>query len=221
MGHLSKDLASHFDPSLMTRLIRAGLCVPLFTEKQKLVLLNIAQLPCPQDLVPFVFNPPENELDETAAICTPVPVAKEVGAYPTPITTDSPLSRKKTMNFSPLIISGDPFKEWREKQERQATESKIKDLELQLIAAQRVMSQLTKDLQDRDQEILILKGQVNKSKGRNLTLKAIIKSLERRNTELEYAYLVKKRLSHDGHWGSKGLWMEYQTWSDVWNISEN
>jgi hypothetical protein len=29
-------------PNLMDRLIRAGLCVPLFTEKQKLILLNAA-----------------------------------------------------------------------------------------------------------------------------------------------------------------------------------
>jgi hypothetical protein len=29
-------------PGLLDRLIRAGLCVPLFTEKQKLILLNVA-----------------------------------------------------------------------------------------------------------------------------------------------------------------------------------
>jgi hypothetical protein len=218
MGHLSKDAASHFDASLMFRLIRAGLCVPLFTEKQKLVLLNIAHVSCPQDLAPYVFYPQETQSDELA---TPVQATKELTAYPTPSSADSPLiSRNKASSLSPLT-SDDFFKDWRQKQERQSYELKIKDLETQLVTSQRAMSQVTKDIQGRDQELALLKGHIIKMKGRFATLKAVIQSLERRNAELEYANLSKKNASKGGHWGSQGLWMEYQTWADVWNISEN
>ncbi|KAI8820198.1 uncharacterized protein EV422DRAFT_82501 [Fimicolochytrium jonesii] len=48
----------NIDDSLLDRVVRTGLCVPLFTEKQKVTLLNVAQIPCPRDLVKFVYNPP-------------------------------------------------------------------------------------------------------------------------------------------------------------------
>ncbi|KNC98165.1 uncharacterized protein SPPG_06569 [Spizellomyces punctatus DAOM BR117] len=56
--HLSRH-DHHIDGSLMMRMVRAGLCVPLFTERQKVTLLNVAGLPCPKDLAPFVYNPPQ------------------------------------------------------------------------------------------------------------------------------------------------------------------
>ncbi|TPX63335.1 hypothetical protein SpCBS45565_g06678 [Spizellomyces sp. 'palustris'] len=56
--HLSRH-DHHIDGSLMMRMVRAGLCVPLFTERQKITLLNVAGLPCPKDLAPFVYNPPQ------------------------------------------------------------------------------------------------------------------------------------------------------------------
>jgi hypothetical protein len=221
MGHLSKDMASHFDASLMFRLIRAGLCVPLFTEKQKLVLLNIARVSCPQDLAPFVFYPQETDEGVPATPVQATNATKELTAYPTPSSTDSPLiSRNKTVSLSPLT-SDDFFKDWRQKQERQSYELKIKDLEAQLVTSQRATSQLTKDIQGRDQELVLLKVHNTKMKGRFAMLKAVIQSLERRNAELEYANLTKKTLSKGGHWGSQGLWMEYQTWADVWNTPEN
>ncbi|KAJ3278845.1 hypothetical protein HK104_001973 [Borealophlyctis nickersoniae] len=78
--HLSRD-HNNISGTLLERMIRAGLCVPLFTERQKLTLLAVAvsafteatsfdpftnPLPgqgmdCPQDLAPFVYNPPGSE----------------------------------------------------------------------------------------------------------------------------------------------------------------
>ncbi|KAJ3365353.1 hypothetical protein HDU91_002235 [Kappamyces sp. JEL0680] len=42
---------------LLLRLIRAGLCVPLFTEKQKIMLLNAAGLTCPIELDIYLYVP--------------------------------------------------------------------------------------------------------------------------------------------------------------------
>ncbi|KAJ3178802.1 hypothetical protein HDU87_003357 [Geranomyces variabilis] len=58
--HLSR--ADHqIDETLMARMVRAGLCVPLFTERQKVTLLNVTQIPCSPDLARFVYNPPQIE----------------------------------------------------------------------------------------------------------------------------------------------------------------
>ncbi|KAJ3038185.1 hypothetical protein HDV00_000930 [Rhizophlyctis rosea] len=63
--HLTRDQA-HISDTLLERMIRAGLCVPLFTERQKLTVLAVAHMECPQDLAPFVYNPPEAAgVDET------------------------------------------------------------------------------------------------------------------------------------------------------------
>ena len=35
--------------------VRCGLCVPLFTEKQKLMILTASQMECPADLYSFVY----------------------------------------------------------------------------------------------------------------------------------------------------------------------
>ncbi|KAI8907851.1 hypothetical protein EDD86DRAFT_208287 [Gorgonomyces haynaldii] len=43
------------------RLVRAGLCVPLFSEKQKLMMLQSAKLVCPEDLKRFVYMPESPE----------------------------------------------------------------------------------------------------------------------------------------------------------------
>ncbi|KAI8917017.1 hypothetical protein DFJ77DRAFT_547854 [Powellomyces hirtus] len=51
----------NIDETLMERMVRAGLCVPLFTERQKVTLLNVAQMPCFPDLARFVYNPPQVE----------------------------------------------------------------------------------------------------------------------------------------------------------------
>ncbi len=40
--HLSKDHAGNIDTTLLVRMIRAGLVVPKFTEKQKTILLTAA-----------------------------------------------------------------------------------------------------------------------------------------------------------------------------------
>ncbi|KAJ3326335.1 hypothetical protein HDV06_000211 [Boothiomyces sp. JEL0866] len=45
--------------NLMTRLVRATLAVPLFTEKQKTMILCTAHMKCPQDMVEFVYLPTE------------------------------------------------------------------------------------------------------------------------------------------------------------------
>jgi hypothetical protein len=42
---------------IKTRLLRAGLCVPLFTEKQKVILLNTAGMPCPKELIAYTYTP--------------------------------------------------------------------------------------------------------------------------------------------------------------------
>lgn len=40
---------------LLVRLVRAGLCVPLFSEKQKLMLLGTSKIKCPPELTKYVF----------------------------------------------------------------------------------------------------------------------------------------------------------------------
>ncbi|KAJ3054061.1 hypothetical protein HK097_002752 [Rhizophlyctis rosea] len=56
--HLTKD-HNHISETLLQRMTRAALCVPLFTERQKLTVLAVAHMECPQDLATFVFYPPE------------------------------------------------------------------------------------------------------------------------------------------------------------------
>ncbi|KAJ3162002.1 hypothetical protein HDU86_005700 [Geranomyces michiganensis] len=58
--HLSRS-DHQIDETLMARMVRAGLCVPLFTERQKVTLLNVTQMPCSPDLARFVYNPPQME----------------------------------------------------------------------------------------------------------------------------------------------------------------
>ncbi|KAJ3074106.1 hypothetical protein HK102_005875 [Quaeritorhiza haematococci] len=55
--HLSKDYCNTISPTLMERMARAGLAVPTFTEKQKLMLLNIANMECPPEMSEFVYQP--------------------------------------------------------------------------------------------------------------------------------------------------------------------
>ncbi|KAI8995911.1 hypothetical protein BC832DRAFT_315172 [Gaertneriomyces semiglobifer] len=50
----------HIDETLMERMVRAGLCVPLFTERQKLTLVTVARMDVPPDLSIFVYNPPDD-----------------------------------------------------------------------------------------------------------------------------------------------------------------
>ncbi|KAL7746286.1 hypothetical protein RI367_008357 [Sorochytrium milnesiophthora] len=45
-GHLMRSYY-HIEEGLMERLLKAVIMVPLFTEKQKLLLLNVAKRPCP------------------------------------------------------------------------------------------------------------------------------------------------------------------------------
>jgi hypothetical protein len=68
--HLCKSSKRYLDQSLLFRLVRSGLTVPLFTEKQKLIVLSVSQLDCPKDLEKFVFNPPE--LEESSPITNAV-----------------------------------------------------------------------------------------------------------------------------------------------------
>ncbi|KAJ3274958.1 hypothetical protein HDV01_001822 [Terramyces sp. JEL0728] len=46
---------------LVERLARATLAVPLFTEKQKTMILSTAQMKCPKELAQFVYVPDENQ----------------------------------------------------------------------------------------------------------------------------------------------------------------
>jgi hypothetical protein len=70
--HLSKASSIYLDQSLLVRLVRSGLIVPLFTEKQKLTVLSVSRLKCPNDLEDFVFNPPETEAGDSSSIMNPV-----------------------------------------------------------------------------------------------------------------------------------------------------
>ncbi|CAO3600444.1 unnamed protein product [Absidia cylindrospora] len=49
MNHLSKDYLQ-IEPSLLDRMVRAGLLCPAFTERQKVVLLQVSRMNCPMDL---------------------------------------------------------------------------------------------------------------------------------------------------------------------------
>ncbi|KAJ3171666.1 hypothetical protein HDU88_007746 [Geranomyces variabilis] len=68
--HLSR-VDHQIDETLMARMVRAGLCVPLFTERQKVTLLNVTQLPCFPDLARFVYNPPQIERSFSATDDSP------------------------------------------------------------------------------------------------------------------------------------------------------
>ncbi|KAJ3127963.1 hypothetical protein HK098_005476 [Nowakowskiella sp. JEL0407] len=58
--HLSKDTVS-LSESLLVRLVRAGICVPTFTDRQKSTLLKMAKLQCPEDLLQFYVAPAEED----------------------------------------------------------------------------------------------------------------------------------------------------------------
>ncbi|RKO86920.1 hypothetical protein BDK51DRAFT_31545 [Blyttiomyces helicus] len=64
--HLSRE-HHQISESLQSRMIRAGLCVPLFTERQKTLLLSVARMACPADLMQYVYNPPDPS-DEASEI---------------------------------------------------------------------------------------------------------------------------------------------------------
>lgn len=55
MNHLSKDYVQ-IEPSLLTRLVRAGLLCPAFTERQKVALLQVTGMTCPMDLTYLFMN---------------------------------------------------------------------------------------------------------------------------------------------------------------------
>ncbi|KAI9204059.1 uncharacterized protein BJ171DRAFT_507547 [Polychytrium aggregatum] len=57
VGYIQKEKNPSLSVSLSTRLLRAGLCVPLFTERQKSALLHVSQLECPDDLRPLLNDP--------------------------------------------------------------------------------------------------------------------------------------------------------------------
>ncbi|CEI93548.1 hypothetical protein RMCBS344292_07779 [Rhizopus microsporus] len=53
--HLSKDYIQ-IDPTLLERLVRAGIMCPAFTERQKMTLLQTSRLEkCPVDIVSFMY----------------------------------------------------------------------------------------------------------------------------------------------------------------------
>ncbi|RCH85466.1 hypothetical protein CU097_009618, partial [Rhizopus azygosporus] len=53
--HLSKDYIQ-IDPTLLERLVRAGIMCPAFTERQKMTLLQTFRLEkCPVDIVSFMY----------------------------------------------------------------------------------------------------------------------------------------------------------------------
>ncbi|KAI8088771.1 uncharacterized protein BX664DRAFT_358414 [Halteromyces radiatus] len=55
MNHLTKDYVQ-IEPSLLERLVRAGLLCPAFTERQKMALLQVSGLECPLDLVHLLMR---------------------------------------------------------------------------------------------------------------------------------------------------------------------
>ncbi|ORY47752.1 hypothetical protein BCR33DRAFT_848462 [Rhizoclosmatium globosum] len=65
---LLQDPHSQLDPDIVSQLIRCALCVPGFTEKQKVAVLNASDSTCPPDLEKFVFL----ESTMTSAPSTPI-----------------------------------------------------------------------------------------------------------------------------------------------------
>lgn len=53
--HLAKDYVQ-IDPTLLERLVRAGIICPAFTERQKMTLLQTARMDCPQDILHYLIS---------------------------------------------------------------------------------------------------------------------------------------------------------------------
>jgi hypothetical protein len=56
MVHLRKDYVN-IDDTLLERLVRSGLMVPMFTDRQKNLLINISQTNCPEELSHYMLPP--------------------------------------------------------------------------------------------------------------------------------------------------------------------
>lgn len=58
--HLAKEVV-HIDNSLLQRMVRAGIMCPAFTEQQKAILLQAADIKCPIDIKSFMSNSRQQE----------------------------------------------------------------------------------------------------------------------------------------------------------------
>ncbi|KAG0326900.1 hypothetical protein BGZ99_008809 [Dissophora globulifera] len=54
--HQSKEY-NNIHPTLLTRMIRAAILIPAFTERQKTMVLHVAGCPCPEDIVGWMTPP--------------------------------------------------------------------------------------------------------------------------------------------------------------------
>jgi hypothetical protein len=193
MIHLSKD-ASLFHPSLLNRLIRAGCCVPLFTEKQKSVILTVAQVACPLDLIRYVYNPPM-DLSNASSAESCVSTKEE--------NEDEILKKSLKEGSSLARVWNDPWK-W--------TPVK-KPAEMLILTPPVTPREPVKTIMNLEKQMQELKISLEKEREKNQELKKRLeelkrnlKSLERRNDELEFVYLKSK---DQRIWGCQGLWMEF------------
>lgn len=87
--HLGKSDVS-MDETLFVRMLRAGLCVPLFTERQKITLLNVAGISCPPDLAQFIYMPSSGQCQEVPAPKSPQAPAQPVRPFPKFLSKTAP-----------------------------------------------------------------------------------------------------------------------------------
>lgn len=105
--HLEKcDIA--MDKTLFTRMLRAGLCAPLFTERQKKTLLSVAGTECPPDMAQFVYP---SAGDKCAHIQFMPPPKQAPAQIAQPSDMSSPVSSQhlKQDFLSPKLPAGSFF----------------------------------------------------------------------------------------------------------------
>ncbi|KAI8333883.1 hypothetical protein BC941DRAFT_433253 [Chlamydoabsidia padenii] len=99
MNHLSKDYVQ-IEPSLLNRLVRAGLLCPAFTEPQKVVLLQVTRMNCPMDLT-YLFMKHEFVSPTSDPVFYHSPLSSRHSFYDDPPTYNN----KRSYTRSPAPLS--------------------------------------------------------------------------------------------------------------------
>ncbi|KAK9768310.1 hypothetical protein K7432_001148 [Basidiobolus ranarum] len=157
-GHFTKEY-HNIDETLLLRMVRAGLMVSTFTEKQKQMLLTTSKLECPDDLS-YCF---------TTTPTTSVELAFEAPASSSKYST----TKLPTTVDSPMKASTDTTMYYR---------NQLENLGNQLIEAEKKILDLSKENQKQDALIMENEGlrkELRRVQEENMALRDHIQQIER------------------------------------------
>ncbi|KAK9703755.1 hypothetical protein K7432_010568 [Basidiobolus ranarum] len=145
-----ESLKSHFtkeyhniDETLLLRMVRAGLMVPNFTEKQKLVLLTTSKLKCPDDFS-YCFTTTPSITTDVLSEASPskrYPTVKSHGIMESPPRNTKPISNRQALPSETSIFY----------------QNQLGNLENQIIEAEKRIQELTQE--NMKQNILIMENE--------------------------------------------------------------